>query len=180
MAFMNKRKPNKVVLWVIVIFISIGLLGTVGGLFTPNSFSPGTSAPPASSSSEDKGNSYFRQAMTKFSSDPEGAVKLLQDAIAEYEKALKKTPDNKFVLGDLATSYFYTGNPDKAIELVKKALEIDPNFTRARFNYAIYLGDGKKNYLDAIKELQKIKAEEPQYQDAQNLIQSYTQAMTAK
>lgn len=182
MAFMNRKKPNKMVLWIIVVFISIGLLGTVGGwMFSPGSYNSVTPSVPAGSGSEAKGNSYFTQAFDKLSRENyKDADKLFKDAIAEYEKALKETPDNKAVLGDLATAYFYTGNTDKAIDLVKKALEIDPNFSQARYNYAIYLGDGKKDYLGAIKELQKIKSSDPKYKDAQNLIQSFTQAMTQK
>lgn len=182
MAFMNKKRPNKIVLYVLVAMISIGLLGSVSigfWAFSSGSYSSGT-AVANNGSSEAKGNAYFSQAMDKLltKNDVEGAQKLFKDAIVEYEKALKETPQNKLVLGDLATAYFYTGNTDKAIELVRQALKIDPNFAQARFNYAIYLGDGKKQYMDAIKELQKIKTGDPRYQDAQNLIKQYFEAMS--
>jgi len=174
MAFMNKKK-NKYVFWVLVGMISIGLVGPVSIGYWSN-YSPSQApAGTAVTAGEAKGNAYYQEAvdyMTK--NKPDKAAGKFKLAITEYEAVLRTNPKNTAVLGDLATSYFYSGNTDKAIETVKKALDIDPNFSTARMNYAIYLGEGKKQTREAVKELQQIKAGDPNYKRAQELIVNFS------
>ncbi len=173
MAFMNKKRPNKVVLWIFIILISAGLLGSVSAGYLAGS-SSGISSSVTGNSPEVNGNNYMDQAMQKVQSgDAQGAKDLFEQALSQYEEAIKATPDNVNVLGDMSVAYYYTGNVAKAMELAEKALKINPSFTQARFNYAIFLGDGQRKYLDAIKELQKIKPNEQRYQEAQQLIQQF-------
>ncbi len=175
MAFMNKKK-NKYVFWVLVAMISIGLVGPVSIGFWTNS-APQNQSGTSSLAGEAKGNAYYQEAvdfMTK--NKPDKAAAKFKQAITEYEAVLTINPKNTAVLGDLATSYYYSGNTDKAIEIVKKALEIDPNFSTARMNYAIYLGEGKKQTAEALKELQQIKSGDPNYKRAQELITSFAKS----
>ncbi len=96
----------------------------------------------------------------------------LELAIVEFEKVAAKAPKNAPVLGDLATSYFYTGKTDKAIETGKKALEADPNLAPARLNLGIFLAN-KQQYVQAIAELKKVPAGTTQASQAKDMIKQY-------
>lgn len=177
MAFFMNKKRNKYVFWVLVAMISIGLIGPVSiGYWTNYSTTPQTQAgTTATLAGEAKANGYFEEAMDlRIKNKPDKAADKFKLAITDYEAVLRTSPKNTAVLGNLATSYFYTGSTDKAIETVKKALEIDPNFSTARMNYAIYLGEGKGQTLEAIKELKKVNAGDPNYQQAQQLLASFS------
>jgi Tfp pilus assembly protein PilF len=102
----------------------------------------------------------------------------LKLAIAEFEKVIEKNPKNAPVLGDLATSYFYTGNTDKAIEDARKALEVDPNLAPARLNLGIYLAS-KQQYAQAIEELKKVPAGSQQETSAKDMIKQYQELLAA-
>ena len=175
MAFM-KKKHNKYFLWIMVALISIGLVGPLSISWltsSPLQSQAGTGV--AASGAEAKGNAYYQEAADLMGKNKaKEAGQKFGQAIAEYESVVKTNPNNTAVLGDLATSYFYTGKTDKAIETVKKALDIDPNFTTARLNYAIYLGDGKGQTREAIKELQKIKSGDPNFDRAKELINTFS------
>lgn len=174
MAFFMNKKRNKYVFWVLVAMISFGLIGPVSiGYWTNYSTSP-QAGTVVSSPGAAKGDGYFEEAMNLQASQDKKAADKFKQAIAEYEAVIKTSPDDPAVLGNLATSYFYTGNTDKAISIVQKALEIDPNFSTARMNYAIYLGNGKGQTQEAIKELQKVKAGDPNYEQAQQLLTSFS------
>ncbi len=178
MAFMNARKRNKVMTYIIVGFVSAGLLLSVSLYWTGGSFS-GSGGSGSTVSTEYLANQDFEAALKLLGQGKsKDAANKFASAIQKYEEVLKTTPDNILVLGDLATSYHYTGNTDKAIELVKKALEINPDFSTARMNYAIYLFEGKQNKEEAIKELGKIGKEDPNYQRAQELIASFNNSST--
>lgn len=173
MAFMNARKRNKTLTYVIVAFVSVGLLLSVSLYWVGGSPDPVTGSAPAGSleaSAVQDFNSGFD--LLQQGKNKEGVQKF-NSAIKGFEAALKATPDNVQVLGDLATSYFYIGNVDKAIQLANKALEIDPNFSTARVNLAIYLFEGKKNAEEAVKELKKIGKSDYNYQRAQDLIAQF-------
>ncbi len=172
MAFMNARKRNRMLTYVIVGFVSVGLLLSVSLYWTGGSFSGGSSN--TATSTESSANQDFEAALDLWGKGKtKEAAKKFTSAIKGYEEVLKTTPENIAVLGNLATSYHYTGNTDKAIETVKKALEISPSFSVARINYAIYLFEGKQNKEEAIKELEKIGKDDPNYGRAQELLQAF-------
>ncbi len=85
------------------------------------------------------GNSFFDQGN-------------FEQAIENYERALKIKPDDPNVLVDLGTSYFYqkNSNPDKAVEMYNQALQIAPNFRNALYNKGVILKEGKKDLKGAI------------------------------
>lgn len=174
MVFMNAKKRNKTFTLVIVGFLSVGLLLSVS-LYWQNTGTvnagSGTGAVAANSPEASAGLKDFNDGASLMQQNKvEEAQKKFASAIKNFEEALKKTPNDYQVLGDLATAYYYSGNADKAIENVKKALEISPNFSPARMNYAIYLGYGKNNAKDAITELNKIAKGDQNYDQAQQMI----------
>lgn len=176
MAFFMNKKKNKYVFWVLVGMISIGLVGPVSiGYWTNYSTTSQAGTGTATVAGEAKANGIFEEAMGFLSSKKmDKAAKKFGEAVPEYEAVIRISPKNTAALGNLATSYYYSGNTDKAIETVKKALEIDPNFSTARMNYAIYLGEGKGQTQEALNELKKIKAGDPNYQQALQLMGSFS------
>lgn len=176
---MNARKRNKTITLVIVAFVSIGLLLSVS-LYWQNSSSIPTGAAPVSGSPEDIAVRDFSQGLTFMQQQNTAqAQKKFESAIKGFEEVIKKDPKNFQTLGDLATAYFYTGKVDKAIENVKKALEISPNFTTARLNYAIYLFYGKNDSKGALAEIKKIPKGDINYNQAQQLIKDFSKNNSA-
>ncbi len=177
MAFMNARKRNKMMTYVLVGLISVGLLASVSIYWTSGSSYSGTP--------NTTGVSVEAQAVQDFSDgsallgqsgkEKEGQEKLTS-AIKGFEQVLKKNPKNLPVLGDLATANFYMGNVDKAIELANQALKIDPNYSVVRVNLARYLFYGKNNGDAAAAELKKIAKSDSFYQNAQDLLSEINKA----
>jgi tetratricopeptide (TPR) repeat protein len=52
-------------------------------------------------------------------------LKLYQNALDEFKKALEKDPYNKYLLYDLGLTYYYLGDIKQAKEWNQKALGID-------------------------------------------------------
>jgi len=68
----------------------------------------------------------------------------IQDALIEYQLAIRQTPFHLRTLNDLATTYEQTGMPDSAIAYYKKALSISPFLTDSRLNLsATYFNQNK-------------------------------------
>ncbi len=89
----------------------------------------------------------------------------MAESIAAVEKARELDSLSLIINADLATSYLYAENFDKAIELYKRTIELDENFYYSR----IYLGRTyslKGDYQAAITELKKAEAlhDDPQVQ----------------
>lgn len=126
---------------------------------------------------ENLGVEYFTLGTNNLQQQkPAEGQQQLKLAIAEFEKVLEKDPKNAPVLGDLATSYFYTGNTDKAIEYARKALVVDPNLAPARLNLGIYLAS-KQQYAQAIEELKKVPPGTQQESQAKDMIKQYQEIM---
>jgi cytochrome c-type biogenesis protein CcmH/NrfG len=89
---------------------------------------------------------------------------LFPQAIDYYDKALKIQPNNPDVRTDLGTAYWYSGDPDKAIENFKKSLAVRPNHAGTMFNLGIVTWEGKKDPKGAIVVWEKLLAENPNYE----------------
>ena len=64
---------------------------------------------------------------------------------------------------DLGTSYWYTGDPDKAIASFEKALAIRPNHPGTLFNLGIVKWQGKKDPKGAVLVWEKLLKTNPDY-----------------
>ena len=72
------------------------------------------------------------KVMAKAEEHMEKGIKFLvrnriEDARKQFQKALKRIPNYYVALNNLAVSYFYEGEFDKAIHYAKRALETDPD-----------------------------------------------------
>jgi tetratricopeptide (TPR) repeat protein len=71
------------------------------------------------------------------------------DAITWYTQALSLSPDDVNVSTDLGVSYYYTNQPDKALEQFTRSLEIDPAHTKTILNMGIVKAFGKQDLAGA-------------------------------
>ena len=103
-----------------------------------------------------KGTAYLNEGM-------------LDEAIAEFKKAIRINPEYADAHNNLGNTYLNKGMLDEAIAEFKKALEINPDFAEAHGN----LGEThlNKGVLDeAIAELKKALEIDPEYADARCIL----------
>ena len=82
-----------------------------------------------------------------------------------YLKALSLNPENLNALGYLAVNYTESDNTEKAFEILKKMLEINPNHARARFSLGYlyrYIGMLKESVIEIEKAI-KLDPNNPDY-----------------
>ena len=96
-----------------------------------------------------------------------------EEAIVEYQQALRLRPDWGMVFNNLANTYQLMERYDKAIEAYNKALKFEPNHEQIYYNLGMaYLREGAKekgtraletalqinpDYTAALKALQSLK-----------------------
>jgi tetratricopeptide (TPR) repeat protein len=71
------------------------------------------------------------------------------DAITWYEGALKIEPGDVNVSTDLGVSYYYTNQPDKAIDQLNRSLKIDPKHAKTLLNIGIVKAFAKQDLAGA-------------------------------
>jgi predicted Zn-dependent protease len=71
-------------------------------------------------------------------------------AIEYYQRALKAKPADTSVRTDMATAYWYAGNPDTAIVEFKHALADEPNKPNTLFNLGVVQCQGKMDVQGAL------------------------------
>jgi tetratricopeptide (TPR) repeat protein len=87
------------------------------------------------------------------------------DAIAQYEIAVKMAPKRSGLHESLADEYWLSGNLDKAVEAYKTELEVDPENTLARFKLGcLQVVHGSP--ADGISLLHQALREDPSLSDA--------------
>lgn len=59
------------------------------------------------------------------------------DARAQYEVLLKRTPDDPKILADAGVCYYLMGKYEKARDYMQRAVKIDPNYSEAKQNLEI-------------------------------------------
>lgn len=83
-----------------------------------------------------------------------------EEAIKEYEKALKIKPADADCLNDTGLAYFYLGNNEDALKYVNKAIEADPIYKHSWLSKGfILLSLGKHD--EAIPALKQVKELDP-------------------
>jgi tetratricopeptide (TPR) repeat protein len=78
------------------------------------------------------------------------------DAIKWYEAALKLSPTDVNVSTDLGVAYYYTNNPEKALEQLDHSLKIDPKHAKTLLNIGIVKAFGKQDLEGASKAWQQV------------------------
>ena len=67
------------------------------------------------------------------------------DAIKWYEEGFQLNPKDPNLSTDLGVSYYYTNQPDKALEQFKQSLAVDPKHLKTMLNMGIVMAFGKQD-----------------------------------
>lgn len=89
------------------------------------------------------------------------------DAIKWYTDALKLAPNDVNVSTDLAVSYYYTNQPDRALEQFQTSLKLDPKHTKTLLNQGIVQAFGKQDLAAAEQSWQQVIQLEPNSAEGQ-------------
>jgi tetratricopeptide (TPR) repeat protein len=101
------------------------------------------------------------------------------DAIKWYEEALKLAPNDVNVSTDLGVSYYYSNQPDKALEQFNHSLKLDPKHAKTLLNVGIVKAFGKQDLAGASEAWQqviKIAPDGPEGQAAKRALDSLKSA----
>ncbi len=90
------------------------------------------------------------------------------DAIRWYEEADSLAPGNVNVITDLGTSYFYSGQPQKALDLFAKSLAIDPVHPQTLHNLGV-VHQSIHQHDEAVQAWQKLLDAHPDYAHADEI-----------
>ncbi len=75
-----------------------------------------------------------------------------------YERVLEKRPRDASVLTDLAVAYRHLGQPERALELLGRALEADPEKWQALYNTVVVLHFDLHRHDEALAAFSRLKA----------------------
>jgi tetratricopeptide (TPR) repeat protein len=101
------------------------------------------------------------------------------DAIKWYADALKLAPNDVNVSTDLGVSYYYSNQPDKALEQFDRSLKLDPKHAKTLLNVGIVKAFGKQDLDGAVKAWQdvlKLAPDSPEGQAAKRALDSVQSA----
>jgi len=101
------------------------------------------------------------------------------DAIKWYGAALALAPNDVNVSTDLGVCYYYTNQPDKALEQFAKSLKIDPAHAKTLLNVGIVKAFGKQDLAgatDAWQQVIKVAPDSPEGQAAKRALDSLQSA----
>ena len=86
-----------------------------------------------------------------------------RDAIDYYTRALQGDPGNTNIRTDMATAYWYLGDPDRAIAEFDTVLKREPNKINALFNRGIVRWQGKMDVKGAVADWEALLRADPNY-----------------
>ena len=89
------------------------------------------------------------------------------DAIKWYGEAVTLAPTDVNVSTDLGVCYYYTNQPDKALEQFDRSLKLDPNHAKTLLNVGIVKAFGKQDLDGATLAWKKVLELSPSSPEAQ-------------
>ncbi|MBI3493882.1 MAG: tetratricopeptide repeat protein, partial [Acidobacteria bacterium] len=101
------------------------------------------------------------------------------EAIKWYGEALALTPNDVNVSTDLGVCYYYTNQPDKALEQFARSLKLEPKHAKTWLNVGIVRAFGKQDLAGAQEAWQavlKIAPDSPEAQAAKRALDSLSSA----
>lgn len=97
------------------------------------------------------------------------------EAIKWYSDALRLTPNDVDVSTDLGVSYYYTNQPDRALEQFARSLKIDQRHAKTLLNVGVVKAFGKQDLegaQQAWEQIIKFAPESPEGQAARRALDS--------
>jgi cytochrome c-type biogenesis protein CcmH/NrfG len=89
------------------------------------------------------------------------------EAVRWYEEAFALNPADANVSTDLAVSYYYTDQPDRAIAQFERSLKADPRHVKSYLNMGIVKAFGKQDFTGATAAWDQVLKLAPGSQEAQ-------------
>jgi tetratricopeptide (TPR) repeat protein len=105
-----------------------------------------------------------------------------EDAIKWYADAIKLAPNDVNTSTDLGVSYYYSNQPDKALEQFNRSLALDPKHAKTLLNVGIVKAFGKQDLAGAAKaweEVIRLAPDSPEGQAAKRALDSLQSAHPA-
>ena len=187
-----------------IVCLTLGILGGwwIRGAQSPDASAPALTTPAAAPAAQPSGPTPDRMKamadaqaaplVARLQSDPAnpdllaGIGNLYYDAqqysaaIDYYGRALTVRPADASVRTDMATAYWYMGNPDRALAEFDKALSYMPNNPNTLFNRGLVRWRGKKDAAGAIADWQNLLANNPSYEQKDKVQQLLNEARGAQ
>ena len=99
-----------------------------------------------------------------------------KDAIDYYARSLQADPKNTNIRTDMATAYWYLGDPDRAIAEFDRVLKQEPNKPNALFNRGVVRWQGKMDIKGAVADWEALLKADPNYPERPKVEQMIAQA----
>ena len=100
---------------------------------------------------------YYDQYTALAPTDPATALASAQQAIRYSERYLAVNPHDNDAKVDLAVLYFYTGQTDRAIQVVSEVLKTDKSHVKANYNLGIFLWQSpRRDFVGGAAQFQKV------------------------
>ena len=102
---------------------------------------------------------YYDRRGELAATDPAAALDTGQQAIRYFERYLAVAPQDNNARVDMAAVLFYTGQTDKAIQVVGDVLKQDKNNVNANYNLGVFYWQGpRRDYNGAAVQFEKVVA----------------------
>jgi len=99
-----------------------------------------------------------------------------KEAIEYYTRALEGDPKNTDVRTDMATAYWYLGDPDRAIAEFDRVLQQRPTKANALLNRGIVRWQGKMDVKGAVADWESLLKADPNFPQRSNVEQLIAEA----
>ncbi len=96
------------------------------------------------------------------------------DAVVWYQQALKINPNDANVSTDLGVSFYYSNDPDRALQQFEASLRSDPKHTKTLLNQGIVKAFGKQDLKGAVaawETLIQVSPDSPEAETARKALQ---------
>jgi len=103
-------------------------------------------------------------------------AQLFQDAIDYYTRSLQADPKNSNIRTDMATAYWYLGDPDRALTEYDRILKQEPNKINALLNRGVVRWQGKMDVKGAVADWETLLKADPSYPERPKVEQLIAQA----
>lgn len=178
-----KKRQQKIVFWILVVALGVGLVGSSVVWSTAR-----TPLPQNSGVSETGGREWLANLEARVRDNPgdlEAAQALArayaaggrwQDAVTLYEPVLQAAPDNHGARLELALVLYHLGRAGEAADQARRAVEAAPDLAVGHYYYGIILGDGLKDYRAGIAQLEefiRLAGQGPEVEKARQMIQDW-------
>ena len=102
-------------------------------------------------------------------------AQVFPEAVKYYEQSAQQNPKALNVRTDLATAYYYAGDPDRSLAEFDSVLKVDPKYANALFNQGMIRWQAKMDIKGAVESWKKLLATNPNYENRDQV-----QSMIAK